>query len=70
MPGVSTQCILLYMDEEKNKNAKFNRKKGDIEIEVVDPIYDVMSDDEIDEASSRFSSLLEDSEEVDTTKQQ
>ncbi len=47
----------------KKINNSFKQKKDGIEIEKKDPIYDVMSEDEIDEASSRFESLLEENDE-------
>ena len=49
------------MDDDKANN-KFKKKKDGIEIEVKDPIYDVMSESEIDTASERFASLLEEDE--------
>lgn len=48
----------------KIKN-KFTQKVNGIELDKKDPIYDVMSEQEIDEASSRFEALLD---EVDDKK--
>lgn len=47
--------------DDKPKNT-FKKNKDGIEIDAKDPIYDVMSEKEIDEASERFASLLEDPE--------
>ena len=49
----------MNMDKEDNS---YKKKQHGIEVEAKDPIYDVLSDEEIDEASERLESLLEDSE--------
>ncbi len=47
-------------DSNTKRPSRYIKKHGDIELETTDPIYDEMSEDEIDEANQRFSSLLED----------
>lgn len=39
---------------------KYKKKKGEFEIEAIDPIQDIMSDEELSEAEKRIKALLED----------
>jgi hypothetical protein len=39
---------------------KYTRKKGDFELDVIDPVQDIMTDEELDEANKRIESLLDD----------
>lgn len=48
------------MNDDETKKSIFSKDRDGIKIKVRDPIQDVMSENEIDEASERFVSLLED----------
>ena len=45
-------------DADETKQHIYTRNKDGLEIEVRDPIQDIMNDDELDEANKRFESLL------------
>ena len=59
LPLSVVELIIDFRKAELANNS-YKKKKSGIEIELRDPIYDVMSEKEIDEASDRFPGLLKD----------
>ena len=58
---LSSSIVELIIDLRKVElgNNSYKKKQYGIEVELKDPIFDVMSDKEIDEANKRISDLLE-----------
>ncbi len=45
--------------EEKKKNIRYLKNKDGFDIEVTDPIQDIMSDEELAKSEARINALLE-----------
>jgi hypothetical protein len=50
-------------EQDGNDTHAFKKKKSGFEIDTVDPIQDIMSDTELDNAHERILSLIEDKNE-------
>jgi hypothetical protein len=45
--------------EEKKKNVRYLKNKDGFDLEVTDPIQDIMSDEELAKSEARINALLE-----------